>query len=198
MRKGLGHDDQQQVEFGLAQLFGAIRQQIIFFSAENGISAERVAQRMAESLDPLGQRGVQGQVQYLRGSTGSEDRHALATMEVAIGSLGDGQTSRRSAEVQSHQRQDREEAVKPSSKQAEFWAKFSPEEKAAEMAHRLSKRKNLTDIQKKQLKSLRAKAKGVDPRKPKTDRKQLDKQRVYQARYEARKKGLPEPALPRR
>lgn len=116
-------------------------------------------------------------------------------------------------------------AKRGNSKIKKYWAAMTPQQRAAEMAKRLSKREDLTSGQRKQLASLRTSAAGkLTPEKRAENRERqrklraaqkagvkpvgrngkamlskeerAAKQRIYQARNVAKRQGLPVPPLP--
>jgi hypothetical protein len=104
--KGTKHGDYEQgVDYLFREFFGSVKERILLFSAEVGVSTHWVAQRMAESLDPLGTRRAPGEMQHLRGGAGRK-HPALAEMEVVVGALGDGKAPQLATQVQGDRRKE--------------------------------------------------------------------------------------------
>jgi hypothetical protein len=191
-------------ENAVYELFGGIKQQIIFFAAETGLSAGWIAERISALLSPSGER-VHNKLPPVRREA-PDLRGAVEPVEVAV-------------DAHSLEAPPPVAAKRKSGKQAAYWARMNTAERAAEMARRLQKRKKLKPYQKKQLKSLQATAGSKAPKKgrtPETEKAKkgrtpkavkktphyrdtvegIEKQRIYVARALAKKNGLPLPPLP--
>ena len=165
MRKGTTNE--RSIEIAIAHLHGRIENQIEQFSAGFGIQANWVAARISDLLSPEGTR-IQHHMSTVRIETTGMDRE-LEPLALAI----DAHSSETPTATQAGRKTGGSRA---------YWTKMTPEQRSAEMKKRLNKW------------SPQAKEKWSKKAKMKT-KQQKERQVLYQARSDARKRGLPLPPL---
>jgi hypothetical protein len=181
-KHGIGDEG---IETKLVEFFGGIKERVILFSAETGISAGWVAERISELLSPSRERVL----------------HQLSIMRVA--STRDGGTVEPLAlAVDAHQRETQSSTVGTTGKAATNktikrrgnpWDGMTPEQKSKEMKRRRKVAKRN--------KKLKAAGKPIKPLKKSPET--LAKQNIYVARSNAKKAralaqalGKPLPPMP--
>lgn len=189
MPRGTNHDS--NLDFAVRIFTAAIEERIVLFSAEVGVSAHWVAQRVAALLSPPG-AGLLDQLPAVRGAPAGI-RGTVEPLALAVHAhIGEAPPA---VEAQPKPR-----------RKSTYWDKLTPEERAKEMARRLRKSKWGKPKTKAGLraKSLKSKANGhgkaVKSGKKAplmlNERQKAEKQKIYVARSLARKQGLPLPPLP--
>lgn len=156
----------------IAYIHGRIEREIEQISLATGIPFSFITERVAELLHPhRHQRGIENQVPLLRdGTTGYSG--TVATLEVVNDSHNHASPSKRGSEVSKNHKSKMSDAAK------KRWA-------------------NMPKAKKKALQDKMYKTKyGVDRKLTKTSRKNAEKQRIYQARHAAKKRGEVLPPLP--
>lgn len=171
-------DGSSSIEFAIAELYGGIRQQIIFFAAEVGTSAGWVAERISTLLSPE-RSGVQHNVPTMQFET-TGGRGTVEQVEMVVHAHRGQTPVAIEAERGGSEASNGSQVVKRQNpKMAAYWAKMTPQERATEQVRRLSKIKNKTARIKKMIKSLKLIADGVDPIEVRrnSNRERLRKQR---------------------
>lgn len=179
--------------YALAYIHGRIEAQLEYYGKALNVSADWLAEGLSALLSAQGP-GVQHYLPSMReapsGNSGAVEPVALALHAHS------GQPSLAiTTQPGSPAPPDHQPLAPPKKTRAyaNYWSKMTSEERAAEMARRLSTRKNLTPAQKKQLKTMKAHAKPVAAGKPNaTDRigrKKVDQSALQKAVW-ARKKAL--------
>lgn len=184
MPKGVRNESSH--EQAIREFYGGIRLQVIFFAAEVGISAERVAERVSALLSPERERllhhlssmqraasGVRPPVEPLALAQHAHSSEAPPTIEAV-----------RSTSHKKSRKGVNSEAAKG------YWANMTPEERKAESARRRRKWSPEAKAKWHGSRSGRRTAKG---KKRSVD---AAKQSIYLARAKAKKAGLPIPPLP--
>lgn len=212
-----GQSDAVNFELAIAHLHGRVEQQIQQLAAEVGISANRIASGLAALLSPSWQ-GVFNNLPAVRGEAPGA-RRGMEPLALAVHAhSGEAQPSakaqpatreipaywaamtpeQRSAEVKRRAQLGRKNKLKKdmaankaagAGQPALKKARFSPEGLKAISEATKKRWAKIREQAKKQAKkpAKQAKNHGI---------KNLDKQKVYQARYEARKAGQQLPPLP--
>lgn len=167
-------------EFAIAQLYGQINIQIQQFAATVGVQASRIAERLSELLSPERER-VFNHMSAMRVETTGVHR-TMESMEMVVNAHS-GKTplgleaGRETRKANSHRK------VGPRS----YWAALTPEQRSKEMRKRMKKWKP------------ESRARWSKPAKDAKTKSRVDpaKQRVYQARAAAKKRGESLPPLPK-
>jgi hypothetical protein len=174
--KGIKHGISTDVEHAFAEFYGGVKERIILFSAETGISANWVAERLATLLLPERER-VLHHMSVMRIET-ARDSRAVEPLALAV----NAHSSETSSPVVGSSRQDA--TGKTLTPQQQYWANKTPAERVAEFKRR----------QRKWKPDAKAKWKGTKPSKK--PHYKAEKQKIYAARNIAKKAGLPLPPLP--
>lgn len=200
--RGKNNNGSDSIEFALAELYGGIRQQIIFFAAEIGVSANWTAERISALLSPQ-RAGLQHNLPTMQLETAGIHR-GLEQMEMVVHAHR-GQTPVAITAEPTDSEVPKSKGHLIRSAQAAYWARMTPAQRAAEMARRLSKRGNLTAGQAKAIKTLKLAA-ASRPSKAKqkpgvkiganghkylveTPEQIAARKRRYHERYQAKKRG---------
>jgi hypothetical protein len=207
-----GYSD-EGIETRIAEFFGGIKERIILFSAETGISAGWVAERISTLLSPERERVLHNLsiVQLASARNGGTveplalavDAHQRETQSSTVGTTGETanyedlikqakDAARRAKDAKRH-REIRAGIKRPYTKGAvNAWTGMTPEERSKEM-----KRRQKTAKANKALK-----AAGIKP-KYKRSGVSMEKQKIYVARSQAKKaralaqmEGKPLPPMP--
>ncbi len=163
------------------QFAARIQERILLFSAETGISADRVTTRLSELFSPPGSR-VQHYVSELREET---PRIRGGVEPLALAQHAHRRATPPTIEAGRSASEDDEHALsRPRSQHRSYWARMTPEERSAESARRRKKW------------SPEAKAKWRGGGRGELSERAVLKQKIYQERHNAKKLGLPLPPLP--
>ena len=192
-----GFRNEPNIDFALAELFGAVKQQIIFFAAETGVSANWVAARVSTLLCPERPGILDPLPPVQHGSTAT--RRAVEPLALAE----HAHSSEAPATV---------EARRTNNGGRGYWAKMTPEERSAEILRRMIKSKSTNPAVQSLIRNGKKKAKVTsEPVKPKASKqrgrpkgsgaktasaKELPNQTLYNQRYLAKKRGKTPPPLP--
>jgi hypothetical protein len=205
MSKGKGiHGNSDSFETSLAELYGGIKQQIIFYSAEIGVSAGWVAERISSLLSPE-RAGVLHHLSVMRVETptGSRAVEPLALAVNAHSSEAPSTVVGTTSEVANH-------SVSGNSKKG-GWSKMTPKQRSAEMARRnLVARGKVQSKQKRDSNAARKRKRAEEKARLVAHGRKLSrngriilspeeraaKQKIYVERSTLRAQGVPEDQLP--
>jgi hypothetical protein len=190
-----GMRNEPDIDTAISELFGGIKLQIIYFAAETGISAHRVAERVSALLHPERERllhqmssmqretaRVRGPVEPLALAQHAHSGEAPLTIEASRS------TPDEKGDKPRLKRRSAGDATNPNS----YWGKMSPEERRVESARR---RRKWTKEAKLKWKGGLGGRRTAKSKKVKSAEQEA-KQRVYLARAKAKKEGRPLPPLP--
>jgi hypothetical protein len=174
-----GYSD-ESVETRIAEFFGGIKERIILFSAETGISAGWVAERISTLLSPERERVLRHMSIVQLASTGNGgsveplalavDAHQREAQSPTVGTTGEAATNK---------------TIKKKLTSS-GWNKLTPEERSKEMVRRRKVAKRNKEL----------KAAGKLKKPWKRTGISVAKQKRYLERSHAKALGLPMPPLP--
>lgn len=178
------------LDHAVCELYGGIKQQVIYFAAEVGVSASWVAERISALLSPERER-VLDHLSTVRHET-SANRTAMEPLALAVN-------------THSSETPTTIEAQPKPRKLSPYWSKMSPKQRAAEMRKRQKKwskaPKEKWGVRASGKRSRTTPKSAAPPPKAASKRPPLDaerkaKQAIYVERSKARKEGRPLPPLP--
>jgi hypothetical protein len=163
--RGKHGSDNRDAEFAIAELYGGIKQTIIYFAAETGTSAEWVAARISALLSPQRQGvfdqlpTVQRETSFTRGTLEplalAQYAHSSETpSSIAAGSGSSYQTDH--PEIKQPGKRGPKPGGIAGARQKSYWAAMTKEQRREEMLRRMKKHKNLSPKELTIMKSLKA------------------------------------------
>jgi hypothetical protein len=160
----------------LAYIHGRLEAQIEIFATALGVPTVELAQRMGSLLSPPARGPLLGTDHRMPDLRQASTQGNRVSRPLALAGRTHGRSARQSS---SHAR-----SVKTAGPK-NYWDKLTAEERAAEMARRVRKRKTKT-----------TRAAKAAKKKTTNQKRNRAKQKIYQARHSAKKAGTAMPDLP--